>query len=760
MSRHKVVVLGGSALATPKIFEAFGHHSISEAYDFVLVGRDTERLDLVKKVSEDIITSLGNVDINVTTSTNNEVALAGADYCINQIRVGGLEGRAIDETFPRKFGIPGEETVGPGGFNNSMRGIPVVLDICRTIEKVAPHAVLLNLTNPSSIVQYAVRKYTKVTIIGTCDSPVSLMESVAKLLGVPISDLEFEIGGMHHFGWIAGVKHNGVDRLGEVIQRAKEMPKLGTDPEVLQMLGVLPSFYMKYYLHPDRILAATEGRQIRAEQLKNLSEDMLNDFRNWKPGAVPEMLSRRGAVWYDKIVVPTLLALTEKQTKQLVLSVDNNGTFPWLPDSAIIEAAVPIVDGKLQNPRTVGLPDDVKALMAQNCAYEMLAAEAIVERDAQKALRALTSNLLISTFNQAKGILNEIWPEEEKYHFDISVNGQSDEIIKPKLFYGDLLIEEFEIQEDNFVVITMKEPWDVVSQRFNVKPKTIIFVEELDWYRLEAMERALPEVNAVVALGGGTATDAAKYVAWRRHLPVDVFVSITSVDAAVTKSIAARAGGHVTYIGYIVPRHVYIDYQLIQGAPPRLNRSGVGDILCAHAALWDWKLAHESTGESYDPEAVKKMQGWLNRVLEDADQIKQVTREGIRTTMEGFEDVSIICRTFGSSRPQEGADHVFAYNAEFQTGKNFLHGELVALGAYVIANLQENDPDWLLEAFQRTGILWQPKEIRLTKEEFIKTMSTINWYQKNFGRRYTVLNECTVDRAFIEKIVTGLDFGE
>ena len=469
MSRYKVVVLGGSALATPKIFEAFGQQSILHAYDFVLVGRDTERLDLVKNISVDVIKLLGNVDITVKTSTDIEEALTGADYCINQIRVGGLEGRAIDETFPRKFGIPGEETVGPGGFNNSMRGIPVVLDICRKIEKVAPNAVLLNLTNPSSIVQYAVRKYTRVNIIGTCDSPVSLMDTVAKLLDVPSSDLEFEIGGMHHFGWIAGVKHNGVDRLEEIIQRAEEMPKLGTDPEALHMLGVLPSFYMKYYLHPDRILAATEGRPIRAEQLKRLSDDMLEDFRNRKPGAIPEMLAQRGAVWYDKIVVPTLVALIEKQTTELVLSVDNNGTFPWLPDSAIIEAAVPIVDGQLQKPRTLNLPEDVKTLMAQNCAYEMLAAEAIVEKDPQKALRALMANLLVSTFNQAKGILNEIWPEEEKYQFDIAVSGQNEAFVKPVLFFGDHLIEEFEIQEDNFAVITMKEPWNVVSQRFKTR---------------------------------------------------------------------------------------------------------------------------------------------------------------------------------------------------------------------------------------------------------------------------------------------------
>ena len=136
------------------------------------------------------------------------------------------------------------------------------------------------------------------------------------------------------------------------------------------------------------------------------------------------------------------------------------------------------------------------------------------------------------------------------------------------------MIEKIHIPEDDFAVITMKVPWEKVKDRFVRQPKAVLFVEELDWYRLESMERVLPEVSAVIGLGGGMAVDAAKYVAWRRHIPVDAVVSITSVDASVTKSIAARAGGHVTYIGYVVPRDVYVDYRLIQGAPPRLNRSG------------------------------------------------------------------------------------------------------------------------------------------------------------------------------------------
>jgi glycerol dehydrogenase-like iron-containing ADH family enzyme len=585
---------------------------------------------------------------------------------------------------------------------------------------------------------------------------------VAGLLDLPVEEIEFELGGMHHFGWITGIKHNGKNYLPSLIERADEMPKLGTDPELIRALGAIPTYYFKYYFHPDRMLAATEGRPIRAHQLMEISDQILEAYRLWQPGTPPDMLKRRGAVWYDKIVVPTLLALAENQTTELILSTDNNGSFSWLPDDAIIEGCLPIHDGELGNILSFAPSQDIKAMISQNCAYETLAAEAIVEQNREKALRALMTNLLVNNFNQARGILNLVWPGEDKATFkSIKIKKPkpgAEDFKVPTLYYGDDLVENLRLPEEDYALITMQEPWELFKDRHQQTPACVFFVDELDWYKLEALERQLPEVDAVLALGGGTVTDAAKYLAWKRHLPVDVFPSITSVDAAVTKSVAARSGGHVTYIGYIVPRNVYIDYPLIQGAPKRLNISGVGDIICSYTALWDWRLAYEHKAEAYDPDAVKAMEVWLERILAEADEIRTMSKNGIQLIMQAFEDISLICRRFGSSRPQEASDHTFAYNAEFQTGKHFLHGELVALGTYVMACLQGNDTAYLTDVYEKTGLLWQPKDVGITREEFTKTMSTLNWYQKSFGRRYSILDEVTIEPEFTSRLLEELLF--
>ncbi|HTX80328.1 MAG TPA: hypothetical protein VMC62_11695 [Longilinea sp.] len=408
-NRNKVTILGGSALATPKLFEAFGKNDAKAAYDVVLLGHDQEKLKAVQQLSQAIIASFENLDIRVFTSTDEQEALTGAGLILNQIRVGGLQSRVYDETFPLKFNIVGEESVGPGGLNSAMRNVPVVLDYCRKIEKLAPQATFINLTNPSSIVQYAIQHYTSLKVIGICDMPVTLMMGVAQALGLPAADLEFDWMGMNHFGWLTGVRYHGQSRMADALANLEKIPHLETDTQIVRALGVIPANYLKFYFHPDRFIAKAKDHPVRGEELIQINNDMLAKMKEWKPGDSIAFLEERGAVWYEKIIAPSLLALGEKRTGELVLSVTNGHAVHWLPEDAIIEVPVPFKDGVLQSPRITEVPLDVQSMVIRNCAFEMLTAQAVVERDRAKASRALLANLLVDNYAQATGILDEIW---------------------------------------------------------------------------------------------------------------------------------------------------------------------------------------------------------------------------------------------------------------------------------------------------------------------------------------------------------------
>ncbi len=408
----RFTVFGGSSIATPALVEALAR-SAGQRPHIVLVlhGRTPDKLATVARVCQ-IVAEERSGDLSVEHTTDLEQALTGADYLLNQIRVGGLKARAFDETFPRDLGIPGEETVGPGGFNNALRTIPVVLEYARVVERVAPNAVWLNLTNPSSLVQYALTRYASVRVIGICNTPIDMIRFVAGVLDADPEDLDVDYVGMHHFGFITRVHRDGQDQMDALMAAADRFAHLGIDPQVLRALRVIPSPYLRYFLHPDRMLARQKGKPARAEQLMALQEEVLAGYRQWTGGGRPPGLEKRGTNWYDEIVAPVLLALVNDTRQRLIVNVVNQGTLPFLPPEAIVE--VPCIvgsDGPSPLPITGPVPMDVRARIQLNCAYEMLAVEAIVERDRDKALRALALNPLVGSADRAQAVLERIWPE-------------------------------------------------------------------------------------------------------------------------------------------------------------------------------------------------------------------------------------------------------------------------------------------------------------------------------------------------------------
>jgi 6-phospho-beta-glucosidase len=408
--RTKLVVWGGSAMATPELIDALRQGLLpSEALDVVLVGRSADKLKLVGDLCCRMADAVQS-DLQVSYTTDGEAALPGADYILSQVRVGGLEGRAFDESFPREIGLPGEETVGPGGFSNALRTIPVALKLAESAEKLAPDALIVNLTNPSSLVQYALRRHSAMRTLGVCDVPVTLTQMIAGALELPYAELEFDYVGMHHAGWVTGVRHRGQDMMPILLQRAERLANLEVDAQLIRSIGAVPCSYFRYYFHADHMLAKTVGRPTRAEELMAIQADMREQFAQPDAHEHSEIYSRRRANWYRLIVVPVLLGLMRDSRQTFIINTDNQGTIPWLPPEAIIE--VPCVVGACgARPLTVGsVPPDVQAFLVRNCAYEMLAVQAMVERSYDGALRALMLNPLIHNATQARAVLERVWP--------------------------------------------------------------------------------------------------------------------------------------------------------------------------------------------------------------------------------------------------------------------------------------------------------------------------------------------------------------
>ena len=408
MDPVKIVVLGGSGVATPDLASALAETpGRARPIELVLVGRSRDKLETVAGVARLMI---GNDPlIQVSAETDAATALAGAEIVLNQVRVGGLEARTFDESFPHTIGLAGEETVGPGGFANASRTIPVVLEYARLIEKICPQARLLTFANPSSLVQYAITHYTTVQAVGLCDGPITLIQNIAAAIQSRSEDLIVDYLGMHHFGWATGVWQNGVDVLPQVLANAEKAAP-DVDPAITRALGVIPGLYLNYLFHPERMLAKKLGKRTRAEELLDLQDELMSEFAACLArGEKPAGLTKRKARWYRAIIAPMMLALAEGKPVQMIVNLVNNGIVPWLPSDAIVEVPALIQDKRFRPLAAGKVPPDVKTLIQQNCAYEMLAVEAIVERNREKALRALLINPMISSYEQAARTLELAW---------------------------------------------------------------------------------------------------------------------------------------------------------------------------------------------------------------------------------------------------------------------------------------------------------------------------------------------------------------
>ena len=167
---------------------------------------------------------------------NRRKALAGADFVVNAIQVGGYEpSTVIDFEIPKKFGLRQTiaDTLGIGGIFRALRTIPVMLDFARDMEAVCPDAWFLNYTNPMAMLTGAMLKGSSVKSVGLCHSVQVCAASLLESLGYgTLEELEkqpyrFKTAGINHMGWLLEIyDENGVDLYPELREKAREMVPL------------------------------------------------------------------------------------------------------------------------------------------------------------------------------------------------------------------------------------------------------------------------------------------------------------------------------------------------------------------------------------------------------------------------------------------------------------------------------------------------------------------------------------------------------
>ncbi|MCP4383970.1 MAG: iron-containing alcohol dehydrogenase family protein, partial [Hyphomicrobiales bacterium] len=161
----------------------------------------------------------------------------------------------------------------------------------------------------------------------------------------------------------------------------------------------------------------------------------------------------------------------------------------------------------------------------------------------------------------------------------------------PTVFGRELYSEFKNFVHPPFLVVTMADLWPMFGHHFEGADHRVYFTDSIEQADLDRDAAALGDIRAIVGLGGGQALDVAKYFAWRNNLPLFQAPTALSVNAVYGQRSGVRVDGTVVYRGWAIPQAVYVDYDVLRSAPRHLNWSGIGDILCFHTGVLDWRYA-------------------------------------------------------------------------------------------------------------------------------------------------------------------------
>lgn len=209
-----------------------------------LMDIDKERLAFIKTAVDKIVEA-GHYPAKVIATTDRAEALKDADGVVITILQGGVDVFRNDVEIPMKYGIDINigDTRGPSGIFRALRTIPVMLDICRDIERYCPGAVVLNYTNPMAMLCRAMQGATNVNVTGLCHSVQALAGILARWIGAPEEETTYRCAGLNHQAWYLDFKWNGKDAY-PLVREAMKRPEVYNEEKVRNEMFIHLGYYV------------------------------------------------------------------------------------------------------------------------------------------------------------------------------------------------------------------------------------------------------------------------------------------------------------------------------------------------------------------------------------------------------------------------------------------------------------------------------------------------------------------------------------
>lgn len=404
--------------------------------EIALMDIDPDRLEKIKLCCDKINREM-EANAKITTTLDRREALTGADGVVVTVFNGGIDVWRKDLEIPAKYGVSINigDTRSVSGIFRAARHIPLFMDICKDIEEVCPNAILLNYTNPMTMLCRAMQQHTSVTVTGLCHSVQGTAAMIAEWLDIPASEVTYTCLGLNHLAFYKELKHNGQDlypRLREKVQEPETYAKEVVRNEMFLKLG--------YYV------TESSGHNSEYNPWFRKRPDLLDKYcrdhegANWNPGEhlfCIQHYSDRYETFHQDIENYLQKDIDKNAPRSNEYAADifnailgdgtpfefngnmiNEGCIPNLPVNACVELPVIASRFGLRKCYVGNVPDEVAPIVSQTALMENLAVDAIIEKNKTKLIRAVSMDPLTSavlSLAEIEQMCNEMFEANKDY---------------------------------------------------------------------------------------------------------------------------------------------------------------------------------------------------------------------------------------------------------------------------------------------------------------------------------------------------------
>ncbi len=376
---------------------------------------DPERLRTSEIVARKIAAALG-VSPTIEATLDRRQSLAGADYAIAMVQVGGYRpSTVIDFDIPKKYGLRQTiaDTLGIGGIMRALRTIPVLLAMTRDMEELCPDVTFLQYVNPMAMNMWALDRASGIHSVGLCHSVPHTAGELAADLGVPAEEIDYLVAGINHMAFYLKFERHGQDlypALRQVMSEGRMPPTNRVRYKLFEKFGYFVtessehlSEYVPWFIKRDRpdlieqfnipldeYITRCEFQLAGWEMLRHLFEDESVQFRVVKEGEETEevrtdgserdvdrlldqLLQIKRSVEYGSQII---YAMETGQPAVIYGNVGNHGLIDNLPAGCCVEVPCLVDRQGIQPTRIGSLPPHLAALMQTNINVQALTVEA------------------------------------------------------------------------------------------------------------------------------------------------------------------------------------------------------------------------------------------------------------------------------------------------------------------------------------------------------------------------------------------------